>query len=241
MADFSAAETIINDAAVELGLKSADITDPFGSTDPNIILLVRLLKRVGRSLVRARDWSQLTKEYNFPTVNGTFSYALPADFDRMKDETQWNRTTVNQLGPPVDGRAWQEMKARTATAVFHMPFRVWKNLLYVFPTPTTPETIYYEYVSNRWSQSAISSIPTNSNPILTDTIWFDEALVVAGLKLAFARAKSLPTTALLQDEFNQAYEAAAGADVAGGPISISGGSARLPVGSYPSSNGQWGV
>lgn len=206
------AAQIINDAAVELGLKSADLDNPFASSDPNILQLCRLLKRVGRSLVTARDWSHLLKEHTFATVDGTASYALPTDFVRMRDATAWNRTTSVQLAAPVDGQTWQLMKASTAAGVITMPFRIFGNLLYLHPTPSTAENIYYEFVSSLWVQPTGQTLPTTSLPAASDdTLWFDEALLVAGLKLAWKRAKGQDTTST-QIEFNQAFEAASGSD-----------------------------
>lgn len=220
--DFTTADNIINDAAVELALKSADIADPFGSTDPNILLLCRLLKRVGRALVRARDWSHLTKEYTFATVNGTASYALPTDYARMKNQTHWNRSTSMPLGGPVDSRSWQAMKATTASGTVIRPFRVFGNLLYLYPTPTTAENIYYEYISKRWVVPTGQTVPTTTEPtVYTDTLWFDETLLVFGLKLAFLRAKGWDTSHA-QDEFNQAYAAEAGGDGSAAVLDISG-------------------
>jgi hypothetical protein len=238
--EFTTADEVINNAAVELGLKSADIADPFASSDPNILLLIRLLSRVGKSLVRARDWTHLTREYTFNTASAQATYTLPSGFNRMKNETQWNRTTVNPLGPPVDGVQWQAMQARTSSGLVTVPFRILGNLLYIYPTPTAIEAIYYEFITNFWV-STLPAAPTASAPIaITQTLWFDESLLVAGLKLAFKRAKGMDTSAA-QDEFNQVYEAVAGADGAAAPISLSGGSARLSIGSYPGDSGQWGI
>lgn len=236
--DFTTADEILNDAAVELGLIAADITDPFASTDPNIILLCRLLKRVGRGLVRSRDWTHLTREYTFDTVASTASYALPTGYARMKDETQWNRTTANPLGPPVDGIAWQQMKARTATGLVTVPFRVFGNLLYLYPTPTAAESIYYEYITQYWVVPTGQTAPTTRTPTaITDVLWFDEALLVAGLKLAYQRARGLDTSHA-QDEFNQLWSAEAGGDGAAAPLELVT-SSRLQMGSTPDTG--WGL
>src|SRR5688500_4117237 len=110
MAHFDTADNIINSAALELGLLPSAVSNPFASTDPAILQLCALLNRVGRMLVRARPWSWLTKEYTFNTAGGTASYALPSGFDRMKDQTHWNRTTALPLGGPASPWSWQMMK-----------------------------------------------------------------------------------------------------------------------------------
>lgn len=240
MADFATADNIINDAAVELGLAVSDAVDPFASTDPNIILLRRLLRRVGRSLVRARDWTHLTQEHTFNTVASTASYALPSGFARMKDQTEWNRTTSNPLGPPLNSQQWQEAKARTAVGVSSVPFRTFGNLLHLYPTPTAVEAIYYEFISNFWVVPTGQTAPTTTTPTaITDTLWFDESLLVFGLKLAFLRAKSRDTSHA-QEEFNQAWSAAAGGDGAAMAISLTGRGQRFPQMGRPPDTG-WGL
>lgn len=226
MPHFDTAANVISNAALELGLVAEAIANPFSSTDSNIIQLRTLLTRVGRMLVRARDWSQLTREYTFNTVASTASYALPSGYERMKNQTAWNRTTVFPLGGPADSQAWQELKARTASGAVVYPFRIFGNLLYLYPTPTAVEAIYYEYISQFWVLPVVGSptVPTLTvSATSTDVLWFDEPLLVAGLKLAFLRAKSRDTT-YAQAEFDEVYRTAAGGDGAAPVISIVGSS-----------------
>lgn len=241
MAEFTTALEVLNNAAVELGLKDSEMSAPYSVTDQNIVLLRALLKRVGRRLVRARDWTHLAREYTFNTVASTASYALPAGFNRMKDLTEWNRTTVNPLGPALTGQQWQAMKARTASGIVTVPFRIFGNLLYIYPTPTAAEAIYYEYVSGFWVLPVLGSptVPTLSAPTLhTDTLWFDEDLLVTGLVLAFRKAKRTATQAD-QDDFDEAWGLATGADGSAPALSLSQGTARLQMGTLPDTG--WGA
>lgn len=209
---FDTPDNIINSAGKELGLWTTTVSNPFSSTDDNCLMLVALLNRVGRMLVKARPWSWLTREYTFATVNGTASYALPTGFDRIRDQTHWNRTTALPLGGPASAQAWQMMKARTATGTVVRPFRVFGNLLYLYPTPTAAENVYYEFITSYWVRPTAQTVPTaTSTTLITDTLWFDETLMVAGLKLAFARAKGRDATGP-QAEYDECYRAAAGGD-----------------------------
>lgn len=222
MAHFDTALNVLNNSALELGLIKAALSDPFASTDQNIIQLRSLLTRVGRMLVRARNWSHLTKEYTFNTAASTASYALPSGFDRFRFASAWNRDTVQPLGGPLDSAQWQMVKARTSVGTVVTPFRIFGNLLYLFPTPTAAEAIYYEYVSGLWvlPTSGSPAAPTlTTSTIKTDTLWFDEPLMVAGLKLAWHRAKQQDTT-YAQAEYDEAYAAAAGGDGAAPGLTI---------------------
>lgn len=222
MPHFDTAANIVSNAALELGLTQAALADPWASTDQNIIQLRTLLTRVGRMLVRARPWSQLIEEYTFDTVASTESYALPAGFERFLNSTAWNRDTTQPLGGPLSPQGWQAVSARTAAGTVVRPFRIRENLLYLYPTPTDAESIYYEYVSRYWVVESPATSPTaDTVDTASDVIWLDEPLVVAGLKLAWMRAKQEDTT-FAQAEYDDAYRAAAGGDGAAPTIVIAG-------------------
>src|SRR6266481_4730387 len=117
---YATVASLISDAAVELGLVSADIVDPYASTDPNILQLVRLLKSGGSSLARYREWSHLQKEFTFQTVNGQNAYPLlPTDFLSLVPNSGWNRTTQIPLGGPIGAQYWQFRKAVVPGSVYY--------------------------------------------------------------------------------------------------------------------------
>jgi hypothetical protein len=181
--------SIITDAAVELGLVTADITDPFASTDQNIFQLLRLLKSAGRDLVSRRIWTHLQKEYTFSTVASTASYGLPSDFRSMVSDTHWDRTTQFPVGGPIGGQDWQLLQAVTGTSLFPN-YRIRGGLLYLTPTPTAVETIAYEYNSTSWIMPVGQTSPTSTTPTLyTDTVCFDPLLMVKRIKRDFLLAK----------------------------------------------------
>lgn len=221
MPHFDTALNVVNSAALELGLIQDALSDPWASDDQNVIQLTSLLTRVGRMLVRARNWSHLTEEYTFNTADGTASYVLPTGFERFLHATGWDRTTAFPLGGPFSAAQWQAVKARTATGAVVRPFRIRENLLYLYPTPTAVEAIYYEYISRYWVVSTGPDPDADSATAATDVLWFDEPLMVSGLKLAWERAKKRDTT-YAQAEFDECYAAAAGGDGAGPTIVVAG-------------------
>jgi hypothetical protein len=214
--------TIISDAAIELGLISADITDPFASTDPNIIQLLRFLKSGGREIARAREWTFLVREYTFSTVSGTANYALPSDFRNLIAQSGWNRTTVWPLGGPVSSQDWQYRKASPVVGDISYAVRLWASQMYLNPTPTSTQTIAFEYLSTYWVEPSGQTSPTSETPtVATDTICFDPNLIVRKLKLDFLKAKGLDTTTVQMD-FDASLDSAKGED-ADGPILCLGG------------------
>ena len=199
---FDAAGTIVNDAAVELGLIAARLADPFSSTDNNIAQLCQFLKTAGRDIIREKQWTQNQAEYSFTTVLNTPSYALPPDFLRMIDQTYWDRTNRLPLGGPLSPQEWQYLKARQVGVVFTILFRPKLQKIYVYPDTGTPagHVIAFEYMSSYWVQpsgqvAATADAPTAS----TDLIIFESLLMLRAIKRLWLRAKGLDSSAAEED------------------------------------------
>lgn len=202
---------IVNGAAGELGLIQSDLSDPYTSTDASIIQLLKLLTSLGKEL-QEHNWSHLQKSYTFPTVNGTATYAFPADFDAIAGETWWNRSTRLPLGGPLSPQSWQALQAQSSSSVVTTHLRIWGNKIELYPTPSIVETIAYDYRSSYWVAVDASANPTLAAPTAyTNVLWYDRNLLVRGLKLFFQRAKGFDTTASLED-FNKSLARALAAD-----------------------------
>ncbi len=224
MGQFDTAASILNDAAAELALQTADVAAAsiYASTEPHLVLLMRLLKGLGQDLARQHPWSHLEKIHTFSTANGTDSYALPTDFARLKDQTEWNRSSQLQLLGPASGVGWQYLKALSSTASVNQVFRIFGNKVYIHPTPSSIETVAYEYISDLWVMPSGQTTPTIAAPTAgTDTLWFDRRLLVAGLKWRYLAEKSLPSQHALAD-FQSALGAATGGDGAAPILTLDG-------------------
>lgn len=228
---YDTADNILNDTAVELKLISAKIADPYVSTDPNIVLLVALLKRVGQKLVRAHPWEQLQKTYTFNTANGTGDYPLPADYNRTLPQTHWNRTQQLPLAGPVNAQQWQLLKSQTNTGIVYKVMRIFGGRFYLHPTPTAIEQLAYEYISRYWVQVSPASSPgaeaLSAATASGDTLYFDRLLLIAALKLAWLEEAGEDATAA-DREFKAEWGFATGADGSASPVlSINGRGARI--------------
>src|ERR1700686_4639822 len=144
--------SVVNDAATELGLIAADVVDPFASTDPNVLQLLRLLKSGGRELVKWRTWTHLIKEYTFNLAAATQSYAFPADLRSMIDDSGWDRSTRFPLEGPISTEDWQFLQAVPVASNIVYRFRLWQGQLFVTPTPGAGvvDVVAYEYNSSGW-------------------------------------------------------------------------------------------
>jgi hypothetical protein len=216
------AANIINDAAVELGLYSTDLDNPYASTDANVVQLCRLLKSVGQDMVRDFQWTQLQKTYTFTTSSGLGTYPLPPDFARIIDQTAWDRTQQLPLGGPLAAQGWQYLRALVTSGVVGKWFRFIGGDLYLQPTPTAVETLAFEYISTDWVTPDGEGTPTAQTPTVgTDSLWLDRRLLVCAVKLAFKRAKGFDSMAA-QEDYEKALARAQGADGAAPVLSLYG-------------------
>lgn len=212
---FGTAQSIISDAAIELGLVSAAVADPFGSADPLMVLLRTLLKSAGQEIIREKAWTQAQNEFTFVTVANQSTYPLPADFLRMVAQTGWNRTSRWPLGNPLDEWQWQALKGLGIGLVWNVLFRPRQGKLSIYPDTNTPGgyTIAFEYLSNWFvAIAAAPTTPANDAPANnTDVILFDSYLMVKALKRAFLRNKGFDSS-VADDEYSRALELAMAAD-----------------------------
>lgn len=210
---FETAEQIINDAATELGLITSDSSDPFASTDQNIIQLCRLITGVGRDLVKVRQWSHLMKRTTQATTQSDNDYDLPADFDRYINGSGWNQTTDRPLCGPVSPQQWEYLQAIASSPVTETFFRIVENEIQVYPTPgATQNTYAYAYVSSYWvKESGQGSPNTTRVDDDDDVIHFEPRLMVCALKLAFKHAKGMDASAE-QQNFDARMAQVAGSD-----------------------------
>jgi hypothetical protein len=180
-------QTVVNNASERLGLGSR--TTVVASTDENAVQLLALAQEEGKTLARRHEWQVLQTEYTFPTVASTASYALPSDFDRILKETVFNRTRRRRVLGDLTPDQWQQTQASLVTMV-NPAFRIRGNLFLISPTPSTVETIAYEYISKKWCQSnaSVGQVEWLAD---TDTGLLDEELMTLGLIWRYRKSKGL--------------------------------------------------
>lgn len=214
MAQFDTVATIVEDVATEVGLGT--VTVAYDSTDNHVLQLLKLLQVVGRALVIRNPWLQNRREYTFTTTSAT-TYALPADFQSMVDQTGWNRTGVSPLRA-VTPQVWQYLKALPATSVVTVIFKPGHVNATGAPqlellTANSGQEIAFEYRSRYWvADGAASAVSYDAPVATTDVVRLDSHLVTRALRMAFLRARGFPSQAA-QEDFAEALEATRSANV----------------------------
>ena len=177
---------VINTVAVECGL--TEWSDPYASTDANAVRLRTLLKTVGHELVKARDWKPLVREMTITGdgVNATFT--LPGDFDRLVDDSGWNRTGTEPLAL-LSSQGWQALKAEASVDATEVYFRIVQNRITFYTAPVSGDTIAAEYVSRYWVAASGSTTADKMAPTASgDWIILDPLLVKRCLAARFLAA-----------------------------------------------------
>jgi len=119
-------------------------------------------------------------------------YALPADFDRMVPDSNWDRTNHwRNLGPKCS-QEWQFLQGGLISTGPRERYRLYQGKLRIFPALTTVYNFAFEYVSNYWVVATGGTAATKSAFTAdTDTTVYPDNLLAAGLKYYFLKAKKL--------------------------------------------------
>lgn len=210
---WDSAATIINDAALELGIGTAGTTqpagaDPWASKDQNVFKLISYLKSGGRDIVREREWLALKKEYTFVTNLGQESYDPPPDFRNVSTRTGWDRTTRYPLGGPLDDVEWQYLKGILAGNPLMLYFRSKGGKFLLAGGANVPggRTVAFEYASRYFAGDNGAELPggnTKEFPTaFDDVVFLDPHLMTRRLMHDFARKNGMG------DVFKEEYETA---------------------------------
>ncbi len=157
------------------------------NTDPLAVQLLALAQRSGKQLALDYKWQVLLTTHTFATVASTATYALPADFHRFANLTQWDRTNYEMVEGPVSPAKFEYLRSSSAsTASPWKYFRVAADVFAIYPTPTAAETIAYQYYSKYWITGKAAYSADADAPLL------DEDLLTIDLRWRFLQAKGLP-------------------------------------------------
>ena len=164
------------------------------NTDPIARQLLALAKREGTQLMKTTAWPVLLKEHTFSTSSGTAAYALPSDFDRLVNETAYNRSDNDIFTGPMTPAQYQLQNHGTASSGTTEKFRLKaaSNALKfeLDPTPSSTQTIGFEYVSTQFCQSSGGSGQAVWTAD-TDTGILDETTMEMGITWRFKAAHGL--------------------------------------------------
>lgn len=146
------------------------------------------------------DWPSLTREYVFPTVVGEAQYALPGDYRKFLANTIYDSTRFYHMRGSLSADEWQRVKAMNLGSLSCARVRIYGNplKLNVLPTPTSVESVVFEYLSKNFAVNAagVEQLRFSNDD---DTSLIDEGLIRMGLKWRIKHAKGLEFSADLAE------------------------------------------
>lgn len=188
-----------------------------GNSDDTAAQLLAQINKAGKALAR-KPWQALEKEYTFPTVASTASYALPSDYGWIQNDTAWDRTNYWQLRGSLSSQMWQGYKSGVQSTTPRSRFRIKGSLFFLDPTPSSIVTMVFEYVSNKWVFDNTSTYYTEFQAD-TNVSLLDEYLLELELTWRFLERKGL-AYAEAKDEAERQIELAVGHDRPGNNVNF---------------------
>lgn len=158
--------------------------------DDTALTLKRAAVKVGRELVAKIRWQALLAEYTFATVNGTQNYSLPTGFQNFASPL-WDRTNDWELLGPATPQIWQTLQSATISAGVRYWYRVAGDFIQFYPTPTTANTIAFDYYSRYYSTTS-GGTAQEDWAADGDLCRIDGELFIQGVIYYFKKAKGLP-------------------------------------------------
>jgi hypothetical protein len=165
-----------------------------GSTDQQTLRLLGYAQQEGKELARKYDWQVLVKETTFSSTatavqTSAGSTVIPADFDRFKDGTFYNRTEKREVYGPLNADEWQYTQS-VVSRVFVEAYRVRGDQLLMTPGDTSGDTIAFEYVSKKWvtQQNGTATAAWTAD---ADAAALNEELITLGVVWRFKAAQGL--------------------------------------------------
>lgn len=130
------------------------------------------------------------------TVTLTFAqtfYAMPSDYDRLVNDTEWDKTQRWQILGPQSSQEWQFLKSGDIATGPRERFRIFGDFFNVWPPLSSNRFFGFEYVRNQWVKVASAADTSKSSfTVDTDTCIYADQVMVESLKLRMSKAGGFP-------------------------------------------------
>ena len=181
--------TLVQDAAAEIGIRRPSAV--VGSSDVEVIKLLRYAKKEGKELPIRGEWQQLRTQSTFTSLaTETQTGMVPSDLARFVNETFWNRSARRRFYGPLNSQDWQTLKAMSSSPIVDT-FTYYGSDILIQPVPTAGETYAFEYISTKYCASSGGTAQTVWTAD-TDTGRIPEELFTLGIIWRFKQGEGVP-------------------------------------------------
>lgn len=213
--------TLIQDAARTLKQNAPSVVTT--STDELVAQMKELANKVGDELSRRAEWQELRREVTFyaqATLDQGYLVSIASDFDRMVDDTFWNRGQVRKVDGPVTAEEWQQDRANNYSGP-GLKYTTRGGRLLVSPAFSSGEVCAFEYFSKQWCETTGGTGQT-AFTYDSDIVRLPERIFKLGLIFEFLKTNDFPY-AEAQEDYENAIEVHSG-NVSGSRVLFLGGS-----------------
>ena len=157
------------------------------------------------------------------TVTLSFSqvrYAFPADFDRLIDDTQWDKTQNWPIYGPETPQQWQWLKSGFVASTPIYRFRQLGSLFQIWAPMVQDDYSGFEYISNYWVAASAAALSKTAFTVDTDTCVFPDRLMITGLKWRFSEMEGLERAVNYEREWTRQLNIAKASDAGSKTLSM---------------------
>lgn len=129
---------------------------------------------------------------------GKVKYAMPSDYDRKIDRTDWDKSKHWEMIGPETAQQWEWLLSGYISTGPRIRYRILGGYFQIWPMVTTGDVLGFEYISNAWAADASGTAKTSFTAD-TDTCIFPDRLMVLGLKKKFFEVKGFDSGAFERD------------------------------------------
>ena len=176
-----------------------------------------------------------TDTYTF----GKTQYALPDDYERLVDRTQWDKSKHWEMLGPETAQQWQWIKSGYIATGPRIRWRLLGQYFQIWPLASTSEYLGFEYISNGWVTSS-AGVSKSSFTDDDDTCIYPTRLMINFVKMKYFEIKGFDASSMTRDfarllDITKANDTASSIlSFAPRPSQVLVGWANLPDSSYGS-------
>lgn len=172
------------------------------------------------------------------TVSLTFGktkYAMPADYARMVNRTQYDKSRRWGLAGPATAQEWEWLQSSYISTGPRIRYRIFGGYIQTWPVIATNDLISFEYISNGYAID-VSGTSKTAFTADTDTYLWPDRLMQLAVKWRYLNQRGFDATSAFS-EYQQIFDIAKATDASAATLSMGGrqGSMLINMSNLPDS------
>lgn len=159
---------------------------------------------------------------------GKTKYALPADYLRMINRTQFDKSRRWAMVGPATAQEWEWLQSSYISTGPRIRYRIFGGFLQIWPVIATADLLSFEYISNGYAVDATSGAFKTTFTADTDTYVWPDRLMQVAIKFRYLNQRGLDATSAYA-EYDQLLGIAKATDAGAATLSMGGAPGALLI------------